>query len=280
VKPPENIARMIMAPRTDISFTNQSPDGRWFLRTRGADRGDIKAYGAPHIWLGGLQVDTRANRARSVTTSTRTGLTLVDPVGGAEKQIGIPAGTTMSAPVWSPRGTHIAFMVNYPTASYAYVADVLTGRITRLSERPLLATMVTDIDFTAELGGRALHRHQVLHAGLLRALAEVLDHVGLGVDGVDAALRRHVGEAHREVAGAGADVRHDGVGRKLQRLDHLVRLLPGVARRVIPACSHGGRVGEAVVVAAVMGLMATVRAGRGREESDEDERLGHGESDG
>jgi hypothetical protein len=35
-----------------------------------------------------------------------------------------------------------------------------------------------------------------------------------------------------------------------------------------------------VVVAAVMGLMATVRAGRGREESDEEERLGHGESDG
>ncbi|WP_353266843.1 hypothetical protein, partial [Gemmatimonas sp.] len=115
VKPPENITRMIMAPRTDISFTNQSPDGRWFMRTRGADRGDIKAYGAPHIWLGGLQVDTRANRARSVTTSTRTGLTLVDPVSGTEKQIAIPAGTTMSAPVWSPRGTHIAFMVNYPT---------------------------------------------------------------------------------------------------------------------------------------------------------------------
>jgi hypothetical protein len=56
--------------------------------------------------------------------------------------------------------------------------------------------------------------------------------------------------------------------------------LPGVARRIVPACSHGGRVGEAVVVAAVMGLMATVRAGRGREESDEEERLGHGESDG
>jgi hypothetical protein len=56
--------------------------------------------------------------------------------------------------------------------------------------------------------------------------------------------------------------------------------LPGVARRIVPACSHGGRVGEAVLVAAVTGLMATVRAGRGREESDEEERLGHGESDG
>ncbi|AMW04663.1 S9 family peptidase [Gemmatimonas phototrophica] len=150
VKPPQNIERMIMTPRTDISYANQSPDGRWFLRTRGADRGDIKAYGAPHIWLGGLQVDTRANRARSVTTSTRTGMMLVDPRTGTERPIAIPTGTTMSAPVWSPVGTHVAFLVNSPAASYAYVADVASGKITRLSERPLLATMVTDLDFTAD----------------------------------------------------------------------------------------------------------------------------------
>jgi dipeptidyl aminopeptidase/acylaminoacyl peptidase len=150
VKPPTNIERMIMAPRVDISFTSPSPDARWFLRTRGADRGDIKAYGAPHIWLGGLQIDTRANRARSVTTSTRTGLVLVDPRTGAERTFAAPPGTTISSPVWSPRGTHVAYLVNFPTASYAYVLDVASGRSTRLSERPLLATLVTDIDFTAD----------------------------------------------------------------------------------------------------------------------------------
>lgn len=150
VKPPANIERMIMAPRVDISFTTPSPDARWFLRTTGADRGDIKAYGAPHIWLGGLQIDTRANRARSVTTSTRTGLVLVDPRTGTERTFPAPAGTTLSSPVWSPRGTHVAYMVNYPTASYAYVLDVASGRSTRLSERPLLATMVTDLDFTSD----------------------------------------------------------------------------------------------------------------------------------
>ncbi|MCA2992633.1 prolyl oligopeptidase family serine peptidase [Gemmatimonas sp.] len=150
VKPPANIERMIMAPRVDISFTNPSPDARWFLRTSGADRGDIKAYGAPHIWLGGLQIDTRANRARSVTTSTRTGIVLVDPRTGAERKIAAPAGTTISSPVWSPRGTHVAYLVNFPTASYVHVLDVANGRSTRLSERPLLATLVTDVDFTAD----------------------------------------------------------------------------------------------------------------------------------
>lgn len=150
VKPPANIERMIMTPRVDISFTTPSPDARWFLRTAGADRGDIRAYGAPHIWLGGLQIDTRANRARSVTTSTRTGLVFVDPRTGSERTIPAPAGTTISSPVWSPAGGQVALMVNYPTASYAYVADVTSGTLRRLSDRPLLATLVTDIDWTAD----------------------------------------------------------------------------------------------------------------------------------
>lgn len=139
-----------MTPRVDISFTSPSPDARWFLRTGGTDRGDIKAYGAPHIWLGGLQIDTRAHRARSVTTSTRTAIILVDPRTGAERRFPAPSGTTISSPVWSPRSTHVAFLVNYPSASYAYVLDVATGRSVRLTERPLLATLVTDLDFTAD----------------------------------------------------------------------------------------------------------------------------------
>ncbi|MFN8861670.1 MAG: S9 family peptidase [Gemmatimonadaceae bacterium] len=150
VKPPANLERMIMAPRVDISFTNQSPDGRWFLRPTGADRGDIRAYGAPHIWLGGLQIDTRANRARSLTTSTRTGLTVVNPRTGTERALQVPAGASLSSPVWSPRSTHIAYIANFPSASYVYLADVATGRSVRLSERPLLATLVTELDFTAD----------------------------------------------------------------------------------------------------------------------------------
>lgn len=150
IKPPANIERMVMTPRVDISFTNQSPDHRWFLRATGADRGDIKAYGAPHLWLGGLQVDTRANRARSVTTSTRTGIDLVDPRTGTTRALQVPAGATLSSPVWSPTGTQVAYIANFPTASYAYIADVASGKSTRLSERPLLATFVTDLDFTGD----------------------------------------------------------------------------------------------------------------------------------
>jgi dipeptidyl aminopeptidase/acylaminoacyl peptidase len=150
VKPPANIERMIMTPRVDISFSNPSPDRKWFLRASGTDRGDIKAFGAPHVWLGGLQVDTKANRNRSVTTSTRTGLQLVDPHTGATRELQTPAGVTISAPVWSPKGTHIAYLANFPSASYLYVADVASGKSVRLSERPVLATLVTDLAWTGD----------------------------------------------------------------------------------------------------------------------------------
>ena len=150
VTPPANLVRMITTPRVDISFTNPGPDRRWFLRATGSDRGDIKAYGAPHVWLGGVQVDTRANRARALTTSNRNGLTLVDPKTGTVRAISVPAGASISSPVWSPRGTQVAYIANFPNGSYVYVADVASGKSTQLSRRALLATLVTSIEYTAD----------------------------------------------------------------------------------------------------------------------------------
>jgi len=154
VMPPANVERMILTPRTDISFTDANADRSWFLRTTGKDRGDVATYGKPHIYLGGLQVDTRANRARSVTTSTTTGLLLVNPRTGAAKTLQTPAGASISAQTWSPSGTQIAYLANFDDASYVYVVDVASGRSTQLSRTPVLATLVTSLDFTAD--GRSI----------------------------------------------------------------------------------------------------------------------------
>ncbi len=155
VKPPAVVERIVMAPRVDISFDNPSPDRRWFLRTSGPDRGDIKDYGKAHLWIGGLQVDTAANRARSLTTSTTRALTLVDPRSGATRTLAAPRGAqSISAPTWSPSGTHVAFIANFERASHAYVAEVASGRTTQVSRTPLLATLVTSLTWTAD--GRQL----------------------------------------------------------------------------------------------------------------------------
>ncbi|MGV3708782.1 MAG: S9 family peptidase [Gemmatimonas sp.] len=150
VKPPANVEKMIMTPRVDISFTNPNADRSWFLRGVGDDRGDIMLYGKPHIWLGGLQVDTKANRARSITTSTEKGLVLIDPRTGNTKTIDTPKGASISAQTWSPTGSHIAYIANFDDASYAYVADAATGKSVQLSKTPLLATLTLNLDWTAD----------------------------------------------------------------------------------------------------------------------------------
>src|SRR5690348_16881982 len=148
VKPPAVIERIIMAPRVDISFTTPSPDRKWFLRTPGTDRGDIDKFGAAHVNLGGLQIDTKANRARTLTTSLHTGLALVDPRTGATRAIETPKGATISSPAWSPNGAQVAYIANFDDASQIYIADVASGKSTALTKTPIVATLVTDVDWT------------------------------------------------------------------------------------------------------------------------------------
>ncbi len=151
VKPPADVERIIMAPRVDISFENASPDRSWFLRTTGPDRGDIRDFGKPHVWLGGVQVDTQANRARSLTTNTTRGLTLVNPKTGAKRELEMPRGIhSVSSPVWSPTAAQVAFIANFDDASYAYVADAASGRSRQVGRTPLLATMVTSLAWTSD----------------------------------------------------------------------------------------------------------------------------------
>jgi len=150
VKPPANVEHMIMTPRTDITFTMPSPDRKWFLKSTGADRGDIEAYGKSHINLGGLQIDTKANRARTVTTSTHAGLTIVDPRTQSAKTIETPKGATISAQRWSPVGSQIAYIASFDDASHIFVADAATGKSTQITKTPLLATLVTSLDWTAD----------------------------------------------------------------------------------------------------------------------------------
>jgi dipeptidyl aminopeptidase/acylaminoacyl peptidase len=154
VRPPAVIERIIMAPRTDISFDMPSPDRKTFLRAAGADRGDINAYGKPHIYLGGVVIDTLANRSRALTTSTRTQLLLVDPRTNATRVIETPKGATISSPSWSPGGAQVGYIANFEKESHVYVADAATGKSVQVTKAPLLATMMTGFEWTGD--GRSI----------------------------------------------------------------------------------------------------------------------------
>lgn len=151
IEPPSVIADIVTAPRhQNVSLSNLSPDRSCFLVIDTGGMPSLADLARPHLNLGGVQIDPAANRARSMTTRDLVGMKLLFWKDRTERKIEIPAGATFSAPTWSTKGDRIAFIANFETGSYLFVADVATGKSRQLSKTPLLATSVNSIDWTAD----------------------------------------------------------------------------------------------------------------------------------
>ena len=151
VRPPEAIAKLVTAPRhLNVSLTTPSPDRRFFLKEQSEGMPTVTAFGKPHLYFGGLQVDPAANRARALTTRGATGLSLIDATTGATTTIEIPKGATVSGSAWSPDGKQLAYLANFETATHVFVADIATRKSVQVTKTPLQATLVTSVDWTAD----------------------------------------------------------------------------------------------------------------------------------
>ena len=151
VRPPAAIERLVTAPRqNNVSLQNQSPNRKLFLKLQSDGLPSVKDFGKPHYYFAGLQVDFKANRARVLTTRGSEGLAIIDASSGQSRAIETPKGASVSNPVWSPDGSKLAYIANFADASRVYVADVNTGKSRAVSSRPLLATLVSTVDWTAD----------------------------------------------------------------------------------------------------------------------------------
>ncbi len=153
VTPPPEVARLVTAPRQlNSTLAQQSPDKRHFLATHNEGLGLNQKFGRAHVYLGGLQVDTRANRVRQLTTRGLSAIEIVDAQTGAKTKLEIPVGATASSPSWSPDGSRIAFLANFDDASYVYVADAKSGSSRRLTGRAALPVLTTSLDWAPDGG--------------------------------------------------------------------------------------------------------------------------------
>src|SRR5215475_536567 len=150
VKPPEIVERIVAAPRNNVAFTNPSPDKKYFLKTESEVLPSIDAFGKPHYRLGGVEIDWKANRARSLTTRGSVGLTLIDPLTGTMRTIETPKGALVSNATWSPDGKSIGYLANFDAATHIFVADVASGKSVQVTKTPLLAVRVPSFDWTAD----------------------------------------------------------------------------------------------------------------------------------
>jgi dipeptidyl aminopeptidase/acylaminoacyl peptidase len=155
LRPPEPIASAVLAPRhRNVSLTNASPDNRYFLRTESDGLPSMASFAREHLWLGGLQLDPRANRARNFTTRGAAGLSLIEAGTGRVIEIQVPRGVTVTGARWSPEGSRIAYFGNSDDATHIYVADVPGGRSRQVTRTPVLATLTTSFDWTSD--GRSI----------------------------------------------------------------------------------------------------------------------------
>jgi dipeptidyl aminopeptidase/acylaminoacyl peptidase len=150
VKPPQIVERIVTAPRNNVTFTNPSPDKRYFLKTESEGLPTIDAFGKPHYRLGGVEVDPKANRNRALTTRGSVGLTLIDPNTGAMRTIETPKGALVSGATWAPDGKSIGYLANFDAATHIFVADVASGKSVQITKTPLLAVRVQSFDWTAD----------------------------------------------------------------------------------------------------------------------------------
>jgi hypothetical protein len=85
ITPPPEVARLVTAARqTNVTLTQPSPDRHHFLALHTGALGSEQQFGKPHYYLGGLQVDYRANRARTLTTRGLANIEIVDAQSGAK----------------------------------------------------------------------------------------------------------------------------------------------------------------------------------------------------
>jgi len=149
--PPEELVSAVLAPRhLNIALTNASPDKKWFLNEIGDGPVGMAVFSKPFHELGGLFVDFKANRARPLTIRNNVGIQIISAADGTKKQIQIPNGARVSNVAWSPDSTLIAFYVHTPDATHIWVADTATGVSKQLTQKPVLATLVSSFDFSAD----------------------------------------------------------------------------------------------------------------------------------
>lgn len=150
VEPPVEIAEAVLAPRhLNVSLNRVSPDGRWFLREVGDGPITMERFARPFDELGGRFLEPQSNRSRSLSVRSAAGLQVISAADGSVTDIEIPGGARISGSRWSPDGSRIAFYVHTDDATHIHVADPESGDSRRITRRPVLATLVTSIEWTS-----------------------------------------------------------------------------------------------------------------------------------
>ena len=149
--PPAELAEAVLAPRyKNITLSSISPDKKWFVDEIGDGPVLMKTFAKPFHELGGVFIDFKANRARALTIRNNAGIQIISAADGSKRPLPIPAGARVSNATWSPHGKAIAYFAHTEDATHIFMTDVVTGQSRQVTTTPVLATLVSSFEFTAD----------------------------------------------------------------------------------------------------------------------------------
>jgi dipeptidyl aminopeptidase/acylaminoacyl peptidase len=144
VRPPDTLARAVLAPREmNVTLGNPSPDKKWFLDEINDGPTPMSIFGRPFDEMGGVFIDWKANRLRSVSLRNTTGLQIFSAADGSRKPVATPPGARITNSRWTQDGTGIMYTVLTDDATHVWVTDLATNRPRQITKTSLLATFVT-----------------------------------------------------------------------------------------------------------------------------------------
>ena len=99
----------------------------------------IRLLARPMLRLAGVRIDPDYGQRRR--TRFYDSIRLKNVLDGKQVAVRVPEGSQLSAPSWSPRGTHVAFTITADDGVKLWVADALSGHAKQVLDRPLNATL-------------------------------------------------------------------------------------------------------------------------------------------
>ena len=152
VTPPKELADAVLAPRhLNVSLTTASPDKKWFLDEIGDGPVLMKTFSKPFHELGGVFIDFKANRARALTIRNNVGIQIISAADGSKKTHPDSRRRARLERRLVARQQQRRVLRRTPTtATHIWIADVATGKSRQVTKTPVLATLVSSFEFTAD----------------------------------------------------------------------------------------------------------------------------------
>jgi dipeptidyl aminopeptidase/acylaminoacyl peptidase len=151
IRPPALVEQAVLAPwHLNASVTNlDSANERWIQTTRDG-MPKLADLASPSVNIAGLQVHLGSEASRALISRRASGLTIHSLSGGKSVKVDIPSDVSPVSPIWSPDGKWVAFLGLKNDGVWIYIADSANGKVRRLSDRRVLATMVTDLTWKSD----------------------------------------------------------------------------------------------------------------------------------